>query len=348
MALFDRSSSHVVPDGILALRKPYLLFVGDVEDALTAKTAFGLRDWIPDDVVGQWRLTSRAIDLGLPDVDPVAAMRAGARSVIVGTAPVGGQLPQHWIAALAGAAAAGMDIVSGLHTRLGDIPALAQAAARAGVTLHDVRRPPADVPIGSGAKRRGKRLITVGADCAIGKKYTALAIAREMQRRGLDVDFRATGQTGILIAGAGIPIDSVVADFLAGAAESLSPDAAADHWDVIEGQGSLFHPSYAGVALGLLHGSQPDALVLCYAVDRQTIDGLVDFPLPNIVTAIRRNVEAAQLTNRAARCVGIALNTARLAEDAARALLDRTAHEHGLPCIDPLRFGAAPIVDALV
>ncbi len=329
------------------LNKPYLLFVGDVDDALTAKTAFGLRDWIGRDITGQWRLTANAIDLGLAELDPVAARAAGARSIVIGAAPAGGQLPAHWLAALCAAATAGLDVISGLHSRLSDHPALARAAAAAGVRLHDIRDPAPDIPIGTGIRRTGKRLITVGADCAIGKKYTALGIAREMRRRGWNCDFRATGQTGILIAGGGVPIDAVVADFLSGAAEQLSPAAEPDHWDVIEGQGSLFHPVYAGVALGLLHGSQPDALVLCYDPDRSEIDGCPGYPIPTIDQAIARNVEAARLTNPDARCVGIALNTARHDEDTARKMLDETSASFGLPCIDPLRWGAGPLVDLL-
>lgn len=347
MTITKRARAEDVAGNATRLRKPYLLFIADVDDALTAKTAFGLRDWIPDDIVGQWRLDARAVDLGLPDLDLAAARAAGACSVVIGAAPSGGALPTHWVAALADAARAGLDVVSGLHARLTDIPELTEAARAGGGALHDVRRPPDGLSVGTGRRRGGRRLLTVGSDCAIGKKYTALAIARELERRGRSVSFRATGQTGILIAGAGVPIDSVVADFLAGAAEALSPDAAADHWDVIEGQGSLFHPSYAGVTLGLIHGSQPDALVLCHDPDRREIDGCPGFSMPDIATAIARNVEAARLTNRDARCVGIALNTARQAEADARALLTRTADEYGLPCIDPFRFGATAVVDAI-
>ncbi len=329
------------------LRKPYLLFIGDVDDRLTAKTAFGLRDWIPGDIAGQWRLTDDAVDLGLPDLDPAAAFAAGARSIVIGAAPVGGQLPVHWVDALAAAAHAGLDLVSGLHTRLAAVPALAEAAAASRVAIHDVRGAPGPLPIGSGARRSGKRLLTVGVDCAIGKKYAALAIAREMVARGWSAHFRATGQTGILIAGSGIAIDSVVADFVAGAAETLSPAAEPGHWDVIEGQGSLFHPSYAGVSLGLLHGSQPDALVLCIDPGRTEIDGYPGFVIPDIDTAIRRNVEAAALTNPAARCVGISMNSSNLGEVDARTALARIEDAHGLPCADPLRWGVANIVDSL-
>ncbi len=151
-----------------------------------------------------------------------------------------------------------------MHARLHDIPVLREAAERAGKRLIDVREPPPGIPIGTGLKRSGKRLLTVGTDCALGKKYTALAIAKAFQARGVDADFRATGQTGIMIAGAGIPMDAVVADFAAGAAEILSPDAQPDHWDVIEGQGSILHPVFSGVSLALLHGSQPDVFIVCH------------------------------------------------------------------------------------
>ena len=329
------------------LRRPYLLFIGDVRDALTAKTAFGLADWCPDRVVGQWRLTGDAVDIGLRDLEPEAAAKAGCGSLVIGAAPAGGQIPDGWAEALRRAAAAGLDIVSGLHSPLGAVPGLAAAAARSGAALREVRRPPEGIPVGTGQRRPGRRLLTVGADCAIGKKYTALAIHREMLARGWNADFRATGQTGILIAGAGIPIDAVVSDFLAGAAELLSPAAEESHWDVIEGQGSLFHPSYAGVSLGLLHGSQPDALVLCYDTRRREIDGCPGFAVPAIATAIARNEEAARLTNPAARCVGVSLNTKGMDAAEADAVARAIADAFGLPCVDPIRHGSAPIVDRL-
>src|SRR5829696_5554173 len=167
-----------------------------------------------------------------------------------------------------------------MHARLADTPALRVAAERHRRRLIDVRTPPHNIPIASGRKRTGKRLLTVGTDCALGKKYTALSIARAMKMRGIDADFRATGQTGIMIAGAGMPMDAVVSDFEAGAAEMLSPDAAPDHWDVIEGQGSLMHPAYSAVSLGLLHGSQPDVFVLCHEPGRSGLLGLESFDLP--------------------------------------------------------------------
>jgi uncharacterized NAD-dependent epimerase/dehydratase family protein len=323
------------------------VFLGDVEDALTAKTAFGLRDWARNDVVGQWRCTTRTIDLGLPDLTPHEAIRAGARSVVVGAAPSGGALVPGWAKWLAEAALAGLDVISGMHEPLSEHGALLAAANCSGVNLFDIRTPPPNIPIGSGQKRSGKRVLTVGADCAVGKKYAALAIHREMLRRAWDVDFRATGQTGIIIAGGGIPIDAVVSDFVAGAAETLSPKAARHHWDVIEGQGSLFHPSYAGVSLGLLHGSQPDWIVYCHSLSRTEIDGCPGFLLPDVETGLARNLEAARLTNVNVRAAGISVNTSDLCEQDARHTLTNLAEQYHMPAFDPLRFGVEGVVDRM-
>src|SRR5580704_19644616 len=245
------------------LPSPYLLFLGDATEPAFAKTAFGLRDWIPDRCVGEWGCAQATVTTGLPRLTPAQAHARGARGLVIGIANVGGVISERWVPLLVEALEAGLDLVSGLHAKLRDVPELKAAAARTGRRLVDVRTPPPNIPVASGRKRTGKRLLTVGTDCALGKKYTALALARAFRARGLAADFRATGQTGILIAGQGVPIDSVVADFVAGAAESVSPDADADHWDVVEGQGSIFHPAYSGVSLGLLHGSQPDVIVVC-------------------------------------------------------------------------------------
>lgn len=331
----------------LVAEGPHLLFLGDVTDRLIAKTAFGLAEWRPERIRGQWRLGADAVDVGVPDLSPAEARLAGARSLVIGAAPAGGQIPPHWAQCLVEAAEAGLDIVSGLHSRLADVPGLAAAAARRGVRLVEVRTPPPGLPVGTGERRPGKRLLTVGTDCAIGKKYAALALHRAMLARGWKADFRATGQTGILIAGGGIPIDSVVADFIAGAAEILSPAADPDHWDVIEGQGSLFHPSYAGVSLGLLHGSQPDAILLCVDPDRPEIDGCPGFPIPSAADAIARNLEAARLTNPACRCVGIGFNGSRMAAADRSAFVARVQAETGLPVVDPLADDLSPVLDRL-
>lgn len=325
------------------LRKPYLLFLGDVQDKLTAKTAFGLRDWCFDDVLGEWSLPGCGVTLGLARLSPVQAAARGARSIVVGIAPTGGRLAPHWVAELAAAAEAGLDVVSGLHTRLTSFPELGQAASRGGVRLIDVRHTDAVYGAATGRKRTGKRLLTVGTDCALGKKYTALALARNLAARGVAASFRATGQTGIMISGEGIAIDAVIADFIAGAAEHLSPDNAGDHWDIIEGQGSLFHPAYAGVTLGLLHGSQPDAIVLCHDPSRRAIDEYPDFPLPALRVAIDEYLRAGRLTNPAIRCIGLSVNTSSLEAPDGLAYCRRLSEEQGLPVCDPIRTG----VDAL-
>jgi uncharacterized NAD-dependent epimerase/dehydratase family protein len=212
--------------------------------------------------------------------------------------------------------------------------------------LIDVRQPPRNIPIASGRKRSGKRLLTAGTDCALGKKYTALAITRALRARGVDADFRATGQTGIMIAGGGIPMDAVIADFGAGAAELLSPDAADAHWDVIEGQGSLLHPAYAGVSLALLHGSQPDVIVVCSEPGREHILGYPGYKAPTIEETMDLNLCLGRRTNPAIRCAGISLNTARFSESAARELLALESKRLGLPVADPIRGGAE--FDALI
>ena len=209
----------------LILPQPYLLFLGDTTEAGFAKTAFGLADWAADRCVGEYSVAGCTVTTGLARLSPAEAQAAGAKSLVIGVANQGGVISATWVAALVDAMYAGLDIISGLHVRLASIPALAEAARRTGQQLIDVRTPPADIPIANGRKRTGKRLLTVGTDCALGKKYTALALHRAFAKRGLDADFRATGQTGIMIAGGGIPMDAVVSDFEAGAAEMLSPDA---------------------------------------------------------------------------------------------------------------------------
>ena len=331
----------------MALRTPYLMFIGDAPDQLAAKTADGVAFWRPEACLGQLRLTGCKADLRLPDMTIEAAAEAGVKTVIVGTTNRGGVLGQGWEPLLVQALELGMDLASGLHHRLSDIPALRDTAARCGRQIADVRHPTREFPIGTGAKRPGKRLLTVGTDCSIGKMFTALAIDKEMRARGLESDFRATGQTGILIAGDGVSIDAVVSDFVSGAVEWLCPANDPDHWDVIEGQGSLFHASYAGVTLGLIHGAQPDALVLCHEPTRSHMRGLPHYPLPDLRDCIEANLAAARLTNKAARCVGLSINTGALEAGAARDYLRQTGERLGLPCVDPVRTGVAALVDNL-
>lgn len=330
------------------IRKPYLLLIGDMENPNNAKTAFGLRDWTPENCIAQLRFHDRAVDLGLPERSPAEAAADGAKTLVIGISPSGGQLPPSWRPTLVAALEAGLDLAAGLHQRLRDIPEITSCAARPGRQIHDVRHSDTQFPVGTGLPRSGRRLLTVGTDCALGKKYTALAIARALQARGVDCDFRATGQTGILIAGEGVAVDAVVADFISGAAESLSPANAPDHWDIVEGQGSLFHPAYAGVTLGLLHGSQPDALVLCHNPSRTALNGFPHVPIVPLELALSSYLSAARLTNPEARFVGISLNTSALGATEAAEVIERTARELRLPCVDPIRTGVDALVEPLL
>ena len=332
----------------MQLNKPYLLFLGDVTSFSDCKTAAGLRDWCREDVLGQYSLPPCTVDLEIPRHTPAAAAAAGARSLVIGVAPVGGAIPPAWWPALLDAVAAGLDVVSGMHTRLAAVPGLAEAARARGVRLVDVRHAERSFGAGTGIKRSGRRVLTVGTDCALGKKYTALALTRALQAAGRPATFRATGQTGIMIAGRGVAIDAVVADFIAGAAEWLSPANEADHWDVIEGQGALFHPAYAGVTLGLVHGSQPDALVLCHDPTRTTIDRFPHCPLPTLEAAIEQYLTAARVTNSQVRFVGVSLNTSTVTADERRHIVADTEARLGLPVIDPIRDGAGRIAAALL
>ncbi|RMB08753.1 DUF1611 domain-containing protein [Eilatimonas milleporae] len=341
------SQNRAAPVKKIDITPPYLIFVGDETDPSYAKTGLGLVHWRRGHCRGQLRLKPGAVDLGLPDMTVAQARAAGIRSLVVGTAAVGGRVPDAWTGTLIAAARAGLDIVAGLHTRLADMAGLGDAARTSGARLVDIRVPPDALPVGTGRKRSGRRLLTVGTDCALGKKYTALQLARDMTAAGMNADFRATGQTGIMIAGEGIPIDAVVADFVSGAAECLSPDNSPDHWDVIEGQGALFHPGYGAVSHGLLVGSQPDAIVLCHAAGRSHISGWPDFPLPGVAEAIARTVDIGRLTNPDIRCVGISVNTSGLPAAERAGYLAALGDAHGLPCVDPLATGTGPILERL-
>jgi len=329
------------------LKPPYLLFLGDAHDPLAAKTAAGVAHWRPEWCVGQLRLPGCKADLGLPDMSIDAAAAAGAKTVVVGVANRGGVIAESWVPILTRALERGLDLASGLHRRLTEVPALKAAADRLGRAIHDVRHPTREFQVANGKPRSGKRLLTVGTDCSIGKMFTSLALERELRRRGMKADFRATGQTGILIAGDGVSIDAVVSDFVSGAVEWLAPANEGDHWDLIEGQGSLFHASYAGVSLGLLHGAQPTALVMCHEPTRTHMRGLPEYKLPSLRDCIEVNLQAARLTSPKVTCVGIAINTSALDASAADSLLKQTADAFGLPCVDPVRTGVGAIAERL-
>lgn len=341
MGLASKQAAQPAADtNVLRLPQPYLLFLGDTVEPGFAKTAFGLRDWVPNLCVGEYALPSAEVTLGLAKLTPKEAVDRGARSLVIGVANAGGFIAESWVPALVEALEAGLDIVSGMHSKLGDVPELRIHAERLGRQLIDIRTPPAKLPVGNGLKRSGKRLLTVGTDCALGKKYTALAIARAFKERGIATDFRATGQTGIMIAGSGIPMDAVVSDFAAGAAELLSPAAPDDHWDVIEGQGSILHPAYAGVSLALLHGSQPDVFVVCHDPSRLRLLGDEEFAVPSVDEIINLTVRLGSRTNPAIRCGGVAFNTSAFSASEAIVLFETESDRLGLPVADPIRGGA--------
>jgi len=326
---------------------PYLLCLGNENMLTNAKTAKGILDWRPEKCKGQLRLDDCKVDLGLPDISVEEAAAKGIKTLILGVAPAGGRFPESWHPVLIKAVENGLDIASGLHDKLVNVPNLVETAKRHGRQLFDIRHPTQRFDVGSGVPRSGKRLLAVGTDCAVGKMYTTLSIEKEMQGRNFNVDFAATGQTGIFISGKGISVDAVVADFISGATELLSPQNDAEHWDIIEGQGSLYNPSYAGVTLGLVHGSQPDALVLCHEVGRTQIMDVENYPVPELGACMETYLNAARLTNKDAVFVGACFNTSSLSDEAAKQYLIDTEKTIGVPCTDPYRYGVVRIIDEM-
>ncbi len=329
------------------IETPYLLFLGDAPDPLAAKVAQGIRDWRPDHAIGQYRMHGCKADMKLPDLTLAEARAAGAKTLVIGVANRGGVISAAWKKVLVAALEEGLDLASGLHNLLRDEPDLAAVAEACGRQLHDVRVPSVKYPIAEGRRRSGKRCLAVGTDCSIGKMYTALAMDAEMKRRGLKSSFRATGQTGILITGDGVPLDAVVADFMAGAVEWLTPDNDAGHWDHIEGQGSLFHVSYSGVTMALIHGGQPDALILCHEPTRTHMRGLPHYPLPTLEDLRDLALRLTRIANPDCRITGISVNTAALDEPQALECLREIENRMNLPAADPFRQGAGRLVDAL-
>jgi uncharacterized NAD-dependent epimerase/dehydratase family protein len=270
---------------------------------------------------------------------------------IVGVATQGGRFPPAWRELLKSCIAKGLDVESGLHEFISDDPELSELARRFGVELRDLRKPPEglNVPTGANLEVDAKIVLTVGSDCAIGKKTVAVELDLEARRRGLESVFVPTGQTGIAIAGWGIAVDAVVSDFLAGAAERLVVEGAARGGKLlfVEGQGSLVHPLYSGVTLGLMHGSAPHGLVLCHVPGSTEIEGCPGHPIPPLPELVELH-ERISLPRRRAKVLCIALNTARLGEEAARKAIADAEAETGLPADDPVRFGATMLLDSLV
>lgn len=335
-------STEIVKD-VRTMKSPFVLFLGDVHDPLAAKSATGLIFWRREDCIGQIRMPDCKVPIDLPSIDLDETVRLGAKTFVIGVTNHGGVLNSSWHPYILSAIKHGLDVATGTHDRLSDVPDFVEAAHRAKVRLLDLRHTDTRIPKATGLKRQGKRLLTLGTDCACGKKFTALAITRDMKARNIDCTFRGTGQTGIMISGGGFALDSIIGDYIAGAAELLSPDNKPNHWDVIEGQGSILHPSHAGVPLSLLHGSQPDAFVVCHEPTRTHMLGIT-YPVPSISVVREATEYMGRLTNPNIRCVGISLNTSAFQGDISL-LKQQLRKEHNVPVIDPVIDGTDEIID---
>ena len=344
-------------------QSPHFLIIADGDfGPMTSKTANSVIRYLPDRVVAvldrdQAGKTAQDV-LGFGGGIPVvASMREGLAfkptAVLIGIAPQGGRLPDEWRAWLGEAVDAGCDLWSGLHTFLSDDPMLVEKSKAKGTKLLDLRRPPPDLPVASGAAKAtdALRVLTVGTDCNVGKMTAQLQLVRSLNERGVRTRFAATGQTGIMIEGWGIAVDAVVADFIAGAAERVTIEGAKNA-DVVlvEGQGSINHPGYSGVTLGLLHGSAPDAMILCHQSTREYIGDYRRaswLRIPPLSEYIRL-YESAAAAVHPAHVVGIALNTYDLDDASARRACEEAARETGLPATDPVRFDPSPLVNAII
>lgn len=332
----------------MKIQPPYLLFLGDANDELSIKMAKGVADWRPELCIGEYKLDGCKVTTGQPSMDIETAKAAGAKTFVLSFANSGGTIDPSWIPYIINALENDMHVVSGLHQKLTDIPQVKALAQQRGLDLIDIRHPTQKFNTGNGQKRSGKRLITVGTDCSVGKMYSSLCLEKGMKARGVDVDFRASGQCGILIAGDGVAIDCVVADFIAGASELISPENHNEHWDIVEGQGSLSHPAFAGVSMGLLHGAQPDAIVICHALNRTSMRGIKNKPLPTIEQTIELNLAAARVTNPNAKIAGITVNTSSVDEQQALDICRQISQQVGYPCVDPIRHGVDPILENIL
>lgn len=345
------------------MTEPRHLIVADGDfSPMTSKTANSVIRYQPDRVVavldrinaGQTVQQVLGFGGGIPVVASMAeGLALGANSVLIGIAPQGGRMPDAWREWLREALTAGCDIVSGLHTFLADDPVLAEAAKAAGKSITDIRRPPTDLPIASGKAKTTKafRVLTVGTDCNVGKMTAQLQLVGQLKARGVKTNFVATGQTGIMIEGWGIGVDAVVADFIAGAAERITLRGA-EGADVVlvEGQGSINHPGYSGVTLGLLHGSCPDAMILCHQATREYIGDYREaswLRIPPLSQYVKWYEDIGAAVHPT-KVIGIAMNTYDLDDAAARAACEAASRETGLPCTDPVRFDGAPLIDAIV
>ena len=333
-------------------RRLLVLAEGRSGDPHFGKTARGVLRYAPQDVVAVLDSQSGAAEHeGFPLVPSVAgALQYEPTTALVGVATQGGRFPPAWRALLEECIRAGLDVENGLHEFLTADDGLTALARAHGVELRDLRKAPPDlnVPTGENLTHGSASVLMVGSDCAIGKMTVALELDRETKARGIHSEFIPTGQTGIAIAGWGISVDAVVADFIAGAAEQLVLEGVRRGGEVlfVEGQGSLLHPAYSGVTLGLIHGSAPHAYVLCHKADETVVDGDERYVIPPLSELVDLH-ERMSLLARPAKVLAIALNTRDLDDAAARRAIDETQAETGLPATDPVRFGASVLVDAL-
>jgi len=327
------------------------------------KTATGVIRYGKDPVVAVIDSTKAGMDVsqalnasfgqGIPVVRDIhEALAYQPDTLLIGIAPQGGNLPREWRWQLLAAIEAGLDIVSGLHMFLGEDEELRSAAEKRGVTIWDVRRPPDKRLVASYLPHRpgSHTVLMVGSDCATGKMTVALELDREAQKRGLRSAFAATGQTGIMISGKGLPADRIISDFVAGMVEEMVLDFTADHdWVFVEGQGALNHPGYSPVTLGLIHGSMPDAMIFCHKVGSTTIEGYDNCPLPPLSRMIQFNEDTVSWVRpeRPCKVVGLALTTHHLNEQEARDAVKQAEDETGLPATDVFRFGVGVLMDAL-
>lgn len=331
----------------MTIQQPYVLFLGDAPDPLAAKVAQGIKDWRPGLSIGQITLPGCKADMGLKNLSIKESVSMGAKTLVIGVANRGGIISDKWKDVLKEAIISGLDIASGLHNLLRDESELVNLAKIHNTNLIDVRVPTVEYPIANGIKRSGKRCLAVGTDCSIGKMYTAIALEKEMKNKGLKATFRATGQTGILITGDGVPLDAVIADFMAGSIEHLTPDNDEDHWDIIEGQGSLYHPSYSGVTMALVHGGQPDALILCHEPTRSHMRGLPGYSLPTLRELNDTAIKLAKVVNKNVKVIGISVNTSNMENEKALEYLKQVEEEMKLPTVDPVLTGTSRLVEEL-
>jgi uncharacterized NAD-dependent epimerase/dehydratase family protein len=325
----------------IKLQTPYLLFTGNADERISAKTAVAIAEFRPEFCMGYNKMAgSKLVLTNLPELTIKEAATKGAKTFIIGLANSGGFIADEWLPAILTAISCGLDIASGLHVRLEHVAIIKEAAEKFKVKLHDVRFSTENFTTATGLKRGGKRILTVGTDCSSGKMYTALMVERALNQQGKKAHFVATGQTGILLNSSGIAVDAVIADFIAGAVEYMTPALADDQYYVIEGQGSLYHPSFAGVSLGLLHGAAPDYLILCHDAARKHMRHLPDYKLPDLGACMKLNEQLGSLTNRNIKTIAISCNTSNMQEGAALDYLAKIESEFNLPAGDPFRFSA--------